>query len=195
MIVDPADNAPDELDTNPTVQLARAAAACDEPVNETLDTDGSIVYGNDKSESFNRSPSVQPPDTCRSDQRELECPRFGGQLSAWSALSGWAGRMRAMPRGSNFQKPYPSEFRREAVELVRRSGRPLRETAVDLGISTETLRMWVRQADVDGGRREGLTSAERTELRELRRKVKTLEQEREILKKAAVFFARESETR
>jgi transposase-like protein len=79
--------------------------------------------------------------------------------------------------------------------LVRRSGRPLREIAVDLGISTETLRMWMGQADVDGGRREGLTSEERTELRELRRKVKTLEQEREILKKAAVFFARESETR
>jgi transposase len=100
-----------------------------------------------------------------------------------------------MPRGSNFHKPYLPEFRREAVELVRRSGRPLREIAVDLGISTETLRMWVRQVDVDGGRREGLTSEERTELRELRRKVRTLEQEREILKKAAVVFAGESETR
>jgi transposase len=99
-----------------------------------------------------------------------------------------------MPRGSNYQEPCRSEFRREAVALYQRSGRPLREIAHDLGVSSESLRLWVEQAQV-GGERPGLLSEERAELRELRREVRVLEQEREILKRAAALLARESETR
>src|SRR2546427_13197937 len=74
-----------------------------------------------------------------------------------------------MPRGSNFKRPYSPEFRREAVELYRRSGRPLAEIARDLGVATESLRTWVKQAGIDAGQREGLTRQERGELRRLRR--------------------------
>jgi transposase len=100
-----------------------------------------------------------------------------------------------MPRGSNYQRPYSEEFKREALALLRSSGRPLERVARELGVSTESLRLWRKQAEVDAGEREGLRSDERAELRELRREVRVLRQEREILKKAAAFFARESETR
>jgi transposase len=100
-----------------------------------------------------------------------------------------------MPRGSNFKRPYPPEFRREAVELYRRNGRPLSEVARDLGVATESLRVWVRQAGIDAGTRDGLTSDEREELRRLRRENRLLREEREVLRKATAFFARESETR
>jgi transposase len=89
--------------------------------------------------------------------------------------------------------PYPPEFRAEAVRLVRTSGKTLKEIAADLGVSTESLRKWVRQADIDAGRRGGLTTAEREELQRLRRENRLLREEREILKKAAAFFARETD--
>lgn len=91
--------------------------------------------------------------------------------------------------------PYPLEFRREAIELVRLSGKPLVQIARDLGVSDMTLRNWIKQADVDQGKREGLSSDEREELRRLRRENRTLMMEREILKKAAAFFARETDGR
>jgi len=96
-----------------------------------------------------------------------------------------------VPKG----RAFPREFRDEAVQLYRSSGKSLREVAQDLGLSPETLRRWVLWADVDEGRRSGLTTEEREEIRRLRRENRILREEREILKKATAFFARDSETR
>jgi transposase len=78
---------------------------------------------------------------------------------------------------------------------MRDSDKPLSQLAKDLGVSQQTLRTWRRQTQVDSGEREGLTSEQLEELRRLRRENRTLQMEREVLKKAAVFFARESEGR
>ena len=96
-----------------------------------------------------------------------------------------------MPRT---HRPYPPEFRAEAVRLARGSEKSLPALAADLGVSSEALRHWLRQADADAGRGQpgDLTTDERDELRRLRREVKTLQQEREILRKAAAYFARET---
>jgi transposase len=91
--------------------------------------------------------------------------------------------------------PYSEEFRQEAVRLLRSSGRSVPQLAKELGVSEGSLRNWSQQLDVNEGKAEGLNSAERDELRRLRRENKVLAEEREILKKAAAFFARESGTR
>ena len=91
---------------------------------------------------------------------------------------------------------YPPEFKAEAVRLVRSSpDRTIPQIANEIGVSDNALRRWVKQAKIDEGNTNGLTTDEREELQRLRREVKTLKQEREFLKKAAAFFAREGGTR
>lgn len=95
-----------------------------------------------------------------------------------------------MPRS---RPPYPAEYRRRMVELVR-SGRTPESLSREFEPTAQSISNWVHQADLDEGRREdGLTTAEREELRRLRREVRQLREEREILKKAAAWFAREAD--
>lgn len=88
--------------------------------------------------------------------------------------------------------PFPEEFRKRAVMLAREGDKPVVRVAEELGISVSGLRRWLAQADVDEGRREGLTSSEREELRKLRRENRVLRMERELLSRAAAFFASEN---
>ena len=89
-------------------------------------------------------------------------------------------------------RPHPPEFRQRAVELARLREKPIAQIASDLGISESCLRRWMDVADVDEGRKEGLTSDERAELVRLRRELRVKEMEIEILKRASAFFAREN---
>ena len=89
-------------------------------------------------------------------------------------------------------RPYPLEYRERMIELVR-SGRSPESLAKEFEPTAQCIRNWVRQADRDAGRRhDGLTTDERTELQRLRRENAALREEREILKKAAAWFARET---
>lgn len=88
--------------------------------------------------------------------------------------------------------PKPAEFRKRAVDLAREGSKPIVQVARELGISESGLRRWMAQADVDDGKREGLSSADRSELVRLRRENRVLAMENEILKRAAAYFAREN---
>ena len=89
-------------------------------------------------------------------------------------------------------KAFPVEFRRDVVAVARKGGSPLTQIAKDFGISEACLHRWLKLADIEDGLRPGVTKDEAAEIRELRRRNRVLEQENEILRRAAAFFAWES---
>jgi transposase len=87
--------------------------------------------------------------------------------------------------------PYPLEFKEEAIRLMRSSVKPLAQISRELDVSEQTLRNWRKQEEIEEGERQGLTTDEKEELGRLRRENKVLRQEKEILRKATAFFAKE----
>jgi transposase len=90
------------------------------------------------------------------------------------------------------RRSFSKEYKAEVVELVRTSGKTIAAIARDMDLGETAVREWVRQADVDAGRRDGLTTADREELAALRKENRVLREERDILKRATAFFARET---
>lgn len=88
-------------------------------------------------------------------------------------------------------KPYPREFRDDVVAVARKGEAPLKQIAADFGISESCLANWLRAADVEDGKRAGMTREESAELRELRKRNRLLEQENEVLRRAAAYLARD----
>jgi transposase len=93
---------------------------------------------------------------------------------------------------ARLRRSFTPEFKAQTVQLVRTSGKSIGEVCRDLDLTETAVRRWVAQADVDAGGRDGLTTAEREELTRLRRENRVLREEREILRKAAAFFAKET---
>ena len=89
-------------------------------------------------------------------------------------------------------KKYPHEFKRDVVTVARRGDLSVTEVAVDFGVAEETVRRWMKQADVDDGIKDGLTTAEQAEIVQLRRDKRRLEMENKILRRAAAYFAASS---
>jgi len=86
-------------------------------------------------------------------------------------------------------KRYPPEFKRDVVTVARRGDLSVAEVAVDFGVAEESVRRWMKQADVDDGIKDGQTSSEQAEVVQLRRRMRRLEMENEILRRAAAYFA------
>jgi len=89
-------------------------------------------------------------------------------------------------------KKYPPEFKRDVAEVARRGDLTFAEVASDFGVSPESVRRWVRQAEIDDGVRDGLTTAEQSEVVQLRRDKRRLEMEVEILRRATAYFAKDA---
>ena len=95
-------------------------------------------------------------------------------------------------RGKRERRSFTPTYKAEVVELCRSSGGSVGKVAGDLDLSATVVRRWVAQAEVDNGRRQGLTTEELTELSQLRKENRLLREERDLLKRAAAFFARET---
>jgi len=100
--------------------------------------------------------------------------------------------MDAMEQQRRPRRSFPDEYKAEVIDLCRSSARSIAAVARDLDLSETAVRRWVNQAEVDAGRRDGLSTAEREELARLRKEVRILREERDILRRATVFFARET---
>lgn len=86
-------------------------------------------------------------------------------------------------------KPFPKDFRDDVVAVARKGQAPLKQIAKDFGISEASLHNWMKAADIEDGRRPGLTDADRTELREAKKRIRLLEQENEVLRRAAAYLS------
>ena len=100
--------------------------------------------------------------------------------------------MAVMEHAKRPRRSFSDEYKAQVVELCRTGERSIGGVARDLDLSETAVRRWVAQVEIDAGRREGLTSAEREELARLRRENRILREERDILKRATAFFARET---
>jgi transposase len=89
-------------------------------------------------------------------------------------------------------RPFPKEFRRDVVAVARKGQAPISQVAKDFGVSESCLHRWMNLADIEDGVRPGVTAAEAAEVRELKKRNRVLEQENEILRRAAAFFARDA---